>query len=164
MISAILACGRDGVIGKDNGLPWGRIKEDMQYFKQKTIWSTVIMGGNTYKSLGMKPLPMRHNIVIHNPSYGTLENSDFITVADDVERLIECVYDVAEVFVIGGAKTYEAFLPQTDRIYLTYIDEQFEGDTFFNMDVLDDFKLVDCRMTISEKDKYPLYFCVYDRV
>lgn len=163
MISAVLACGKGGVIGKDNGLPWGHIKEDMQFFKQKTLWSTVIMGVNTYKSLGMKPLPKRHNVVICDKSRGDLDNSELITVTDDIERLIKCVDDFGEVYVIGGNKTYEKFLMHTDRIYLTYIDHEFEGDTFFNLDVLDDFELTDCRMTISEKDGYPLYFCTFDR-
>lgn len=131
-VSAIVAMSRNRVIGKNNQLLW-RIPEEFRYFKTTTMGKPVIMGRKTYESLG-RPLPGRTNIVIsrHPDSIA----GDVIAV-DTLDKAIARAKDIAagegkdEIFIIGGAEIYKAGLPVTDRLYLTVIDRDYDGDTFF---------------------------------
>jgi len=128
LIAAI--AGEKRVIGKNGKIPW-HIKADMEHFKQTTLGHVVIMGRKTFESIG-KPLVKRINIVI-------TRNIDFahegVVVAysfeDALEKAKERAYNKKEIFVIGGAKIYEEALPYADKLYLTVIDVEFDGDTFF---------------------------------
>lgn len=131
-ISAIAAMSKNRVIGRDNALPW-HIPEDFKYFKRTTFGKPVIMGRKTYESLG-QPLPGRINIVIsRNPD----DIKGDVFAVDTLEKAIERATAIAladsvdEIFIIGGGQIYTAALPQTDRLYLTVIDESFEGDAHF---------------------------------
>lgn len=131
-VSAIAAMSQNLVIGKDNKLLW-HIPEDFRHFKRTTMGKPVIMGRKTYESLG-KPLPGRANIVI--TSKPDEIEGDVTTVATVMEALekakqIATETNADEVFVIGGGQIYEAAMPFTDRIYLTVINQDYEGDTFF---------------------------------
>lgn len=161
IIAAIAAMSKNRVIGRDNALPW-HIPEDFKYFKRTTFGKPVIMGRKTYESLG-QPLPGRINIVIsRNPD--TIEGDVF--AVDTLEKAIERATAIAtaesveEIFIIGGGQIYEAALPQTDRLYLTVIDETFEGDAHFP-----EFNQADWTETSSKHfdDPVPYDIKVFDR-
>jgi|SRR6056297_363068 len=126
MISIVAALAKNGVIGKDNQLPWG-IKKDMKRFKKLTLKKPVIMGRKTYKSIG-KPLPDRINIILTRKK--NLEIPGCKTF-NSIKKVLEFTKEFEETFVIGGASIYKQFLPLTKKMYLTIIDKEFEGDTYF---------------------------------
>ncbi len=131
-VSAIAAMSRNLVIGKDNKMLW-HIPEDFKHFKNTTMGKPVIMGRKTYESLG-KPLPGRTNIVI--TSKPDQVQGDVIVVAAIEDAIAQAKQiavetNVDEIFIIGGGQIYEAAMPVTDRIYLTVINQDYEGDTFF---------------------------------
>jgi len=130
-ISLIAAIGGEKrVIGNNGSLPW-RIKEDLERFKQTTMNHVVIMGRKTFESIG-KPLPKRVNIVVTRSIDFAHEG---VVTAYSFEDALDKAYARAknkkEIFVIGGAEIYKEALPYADKLYLTLIDGDFEGDTFF---------------------------------
>ncbi|WP_342541667.1 dihydrofolate reductase [Paenisporosarcina sp. FSL H8-0542] len=127
MISLIVAHDMNRVIGKDNKMPW-HIPNELAYFKEKTMGKAIVMGRNTFESIG-RPLPGRLNIVItRNTSY----NPEGVTVVHSIEEAIEIARKHhEEVMVIGGEQIFKEVLPYTDLIYVTLIQNEFEGDTFF---------------------------------
>lgn len=126
IISMIAAMANNRVIGKDNQMPW-HLAADLKHFKQTTLGKPVIMGRNTYESIG-KALPGRRNIVIsRNPHY--LLND--AVVALSCEQAVKAAGEVDEIMIIGGGAIYQAFLPLCQRLYLTFIDVDVEGDTQF---------------------------------
>ena len=126
MISIVAALAKNGVIGKDNQLPWG-IKKDMKRFKKLTLKKPVIMGRKTYKSIG-KPLPDRINIILTRKK--NLEIPGCKTF-NSIKKVLEFTKEFEETFVIGGDSIYKQFLPLTKKMYLTIIDKEFGGDTYF---------------------------------
>ena len=129
MLSIIAAVARNGVIGKDNQLLW-HLPEDMRHFRETTRGKPVIMGRKTWESLpdAFRPLPGRNNIVVsRNPAYQPAR----ATLASTLNDAILKAGDAEEVFVIGGAELYRLALPIADRLYLTEIDQDFEGDASF---------------------------------
>lgn len=126
MISLISAMGRNRVIGINNALPW-RLPADLKHFKQVTLGKPVLMGRKTYESIG-KPLPGRTNIII---SSGRHYQAPGCIVVHSIEAALAAAGDHAEVMVIGGASFYQQLLPRADRLYLTLIDEDFDGDAWF---------------------------------
>ena len=126
MISVIVAVARGGVIGSENRLLW-HISEDLKRFKSITTGHPVVMGRKTWESLG-RPLPGRRNVVITRQSDYRAEG------AETVGSLAEAVafFPVEEeVFVIGGGEIYRQAMPVADRFYLTEVEADYEGDTFF---------------------------------
>jgi dihydrofolate reductase len=144
----------NGVIGKDNRLPW-HIPGDLKHFKQTTLGKPVIMGRKSYESLG-RPLPGRDNIVVSR-KYKTLdgfqptshfddmeavgervETKDKALLVSDIETAVSEAKKLAaakgldEIFITGGAEIYKAAMPLTDRIYLTVVHRDYEGDTYFH--------------------------------
>ncbi|MFW7377297.1 MAG: dihydrofolate reductase [Oligoflexus sp.] len=131
MLSQIVACSRNGMIGKQGKMPW-HISADLRYFKQTTAGHPVIMGRKTFESIG-RPLPQRLNIVISRQKDIHFEGA---IVASDLNEALEYCRNLQdewgeEVFVIGGGEIYRLALPLTRRIYLTRIDANVEGDTSF---------------------------------
>jgi dihydrofolate reductase len=124
--SLVVAVARNGVIGHTNGLPW-RLPGDLAFFKRLTMGHPVIMGRRTYESIG-KPLPGRHNIVLtRSPGF----EAAGCTVVDSLEAAYLSAGAVDEVFVIGGAQLYATAFAGADRIYLTEVESEIEGDTYF---------------------------------
>lgn len=152
-ISLIAAMSLQGVIGKDNQLPW-HYPEDLKYFRAKTLGHTVVMGRNTFLSLG-KPLSKRRNIVLTSNLISGVEcylnKEDFLAA-----YRWEGHPDDEEVFVIGGAATYQSFLADAKRIYLTLVKKEYQGDTYFP-EFESDFDL------ISRDERGELDFLVYER-
>ncbi|PIN73488.1 dihydrofolate reductase [Candidatus Woesearchaeota archaeon CG10_big_fil_rev_8_21_14_0_10_45_16] len=129
MISIIVAMTKDRVIGRDNDLPW-HLPEDLKNFKSLTTGNTVIMGRKTYESIPQKfrPLPNRHNIVISR----SMPMAEGITVARSVEEAVIKAREIGkEAFIIGGGTIYRQSLPFTDRMYISYVAKDYEGDVRF---------------------------------
>jgi dihydrofolate reductase len=127
MISFVVAVARNGVIGREGGLPW-HISSDLKRFKEITMGKPVIMGRKTWDSLPRKPLPGRRNIVITRQPGFPAEGAE--VVATPEEALSLCA-GAPEVAVIGGGEVYRLFWPIVDRLYLTEVDLEVEGDTHF---------------------------------
>ena len=131
-ISLIVAAAENGVIGKDNQLLW-RLPDDLKRFKQLTLGHPIIMGRKTYDSIG-KPLPGRTSIVVTRSSNYKREE---ILVVDSLEKAVDMAREQAaeEAFVIGGGEIYREALAKelVDKIYLTRVQTQIEGDTFFRI-------------------------------
>ena len=124
--SFVVAVARNGVIGHTNGLPW-RLPADLAFFKRLTMGHPIIMGRKTHESIG-KALPGRLNIVVtRTPGYA----APGCTVVDTVEAAYVAAAGADEVFVIGGAQVYDAAFDSADRIYLTEVEAQIAGDTYF---------------------------------
>lgn len=124
-INIIVARSRNGVIGKDGKLPW-YLPEDLKFFKEKTMGFPVIMGRKTWESIG-KPLKGRENVVLtKNPSY-EVKNATKVSSLEEALTLF-----TGDIFIIGGASLYRKALPLANRVWLTEIDEDFEGDASFD--------------------------------
>ncbi len=130
MLSIIAAVANKNVIGVKNDLPWN-IPEDLKRFRVLTSGKTVLMGRNTYLSivgrLG-KPLPNRTNIVISNNPEDKFPEG--VISYNNLDKALEDLKD-KDVFVIGGAMIYKQLLPKADKLYITHIDKDYEGDAFF---------------------------------
>ncbi|MFN4143837.1 dihydrofolate reductase [Aestuariivirga sp.] len=127
MISFVVAVSRNGVIGREGGIPW-HISSDLKRFKEITMGKPVVMGRKTWESLPRKPLPGRRNIVITRRRDYAAEGAE--VVASAAEAMALCG-DAPEVAVIGGGEIYRLFWPQVDRLYLSEADLEIDGDTFF---------------------------------
>lgn len=130
LVSLVVAAAANGVIGRDNAMPW-HLPEDLAHFKRLTLGHPVVMGRRTYESilatLG-KPLPGRTNIVVtRQPGFA----APGCTVVGSLEAALDAARGAEEVFVIGGAEIYRLALARADRVYLTRIDAAFEGDATF---------------------------------
>lgn len=127
----ILARDKNGGVGFNNSLPWPHIKEDMDWFRQCTAGKVVVMGMNTFKSLGSNPLPDRTNIVITSePETQTCPNTTFMTLGE----FMRSEY-TSSAWVIGGAKLATTLLPLIDSAYITEVNGEYDCDTFFDMDL-----------------------------
>ena len=162
-ISLIVAVSRNGAIGLNNQLPW-YLPEDLKYFKSVTMGKPLIMGRKTFDSIG-RPLPGRANIVLTRDPQWT---SDGVKVVQSVEQAlvageIACeTADVDEIMVIGGEQIYRMTIDLADRIYLTQVDTDAEGDAFFPDIDLNNWSQT--RVKLPEIiDKHPYRFLVLDR-
>lgn len=132
VVSMIVAMAKNRVIGKGNALPW-KLSGDMKFFKQTTMGKPVIMGRKTFESIG-KALPGRANLVLtRDPDFEVegVEHVEDIKVALKAGRMVAEITGTNEVVVIGGTQVYESFLPEADRIYLTEVDLDVDGDAHF---------------------------------
>lgn len=130
LVSIVVAAAANGVIGRDNAMPW-HLPEDLAQFRRLTLGRPVVMGRKTYESilaaLG-KPLPGRTNLVVtRRPGFA----APGCTVAGSLEAALQAAREADEVFVIGGAEIYRLALARADRVYLTRIDAAFAGDATF---------------------------------
>ena len=126
IISLIAAMSRNRVIGKGNKLPWS-IPADMKRFRELTLGKPVIMGRKTFESIG-KPLPNRKNIIITNDKNYRAEDC---FVVHSVDESLKAAKGSEEVMIIGGEQIFREFLPKANKMYLTFIDKDFEGDAYF---------------------------------
>lgn len=138
-MNMILAITKNGIIGIDNKIPW-YIKADLQRFRELTTNHIVVMGRKTFESLPNGPLKNRINIVItRDPTNQTTQYANvYFTTIDGIDELIEKIQHQEpstpkkQVFIIGGAQIYNYFLNQTQKIYVTLIDKDIDGDTYLN--------------------------------
>jgi len=157
----IAAMAKERVIGKDNDLPW-RLPADLKYFMKTTTGHHIIMGRKNFQSLP-KRLPNRTNIVLSRQekfqAFGCV-------VVQNLEEALELARfnGEEEAFIIGGAQIYELAFPLAHRLYLTYIDLEVEGDTFFPEYDQSEWELKSERaFKADEKNKYDHRYCVYER-
>ncbi len=125
-ITLIAAMARGRVIGINNSLPWD-LPADMKHFREQTMGKPILMGRKTYDSIG-RPLPGRHNIVVTRDASLRI---DGCTVVQSIDAAISAAGEVDEVMVMGGASFYQQLLPRADRLVLTLIDLEVEGDAWF---------------------------------
>ncbi|QTE39456.1 dihydrofolate reductase [Mucilaginibacter gossypii] len=158
ILSIIVAIAKNHAIGKDNKLLW-YLPNDLKHFKDVTTGHTVIMGRKTFDSVG-KPLPRRRNIVITRQAISI----DGCEVVPTIEAAIELCKTEDEVFIVGGAEIYRQAIPLTNRIYLTIVDQDFEGDTFFPELNPDEWQEKDREdFEPDEKNKYKYSFITLER-
>lgn len=128
MLSIIVAKAKNNIIGKNNQLLWN-LPEDLKHFRELTTGHTIIMGRKTFESLG-KVLPDRKHIVFSkNPDF-TIEDSQ-VEIVHSLLQIQEYIESKEEVFVIGGAMIYNLLMPYVKKMYVTQINQDFEGDAFF---------------------------------
>jgi|SRR5699024_2070830 len=162
MISLLAAMDRNRVIGYRNDLPW-HLPNDLKFLKQKTTGHTIIMGRKTFESIG-RPLPNRDNVVItrrHSSKF-----PDEIEVINNIDTVLDWNHQepANELFVIGGEEIFKQVLPHADRLYITLVDDVFQGDTYFP-----EFSEAEWQLTSREegekdsKNQYDHYFLQYDR-
>lgn len=159
MLSIIVAIAQNGVIGDNNSLLW-HIKEDMRFFRTTTSGHAVIMGRKTFESLGSKPLPKRTNIVI------TRSDSEFegALTAHSLSEAVAMAGGDDEVFIIGGAQIYAQALDVADRMYITLVEHDYEGDTSFPEIDFSKWELIgEERFERGETFEYPFSFRTYRR-
>lgn len=161
MISLLVAMDRNHVIGLNNGMPW-HLPIDLRFFKEKTTGNTIIMGSKTFNSIGIA-LPNRENVVL------TRSQTDFpesVKVIDNLQTILEwnSAYPTKEYFIIGGGNIFEQVIDIADRMYITWIDQSFSGDTYFPNFSQDDWHLTSkVKGEKNETNPYDYYFLQYDR-
>ena len=138
---AMVAMTPERVIGKDGGLPW-HLPEDLKTFKKYTTGHPIVMGRKTWDSIGF-PLPKRQSIVLTRDTEWSAEGADVIHTPADLKKLELIDQDV---FIIGGAQVYEAFMDSLDEFLLSYVYENYQGDTY-----LSEFEHQFPNMTVEEK-------------
>ena len=125
-VSLIVAASTNNVIGSDGELPW-HLPDDLRNFKRLTTGKPIVMGRKTFDSIG-KPLPDRRNVVITRDPDCVAAGCDVVT---SPEAALELLHNAAEVMIIGGSQIYGAFLPLADRVYLTRVHAEVDGDAVF---------------------------------
>lgn len=164
-VSLIVAATRNQVIGLDNQMPW-HLSADLRYFKQRTLGKPIIMGRKTWESLG-RPLPGRLNIVISRQADVELAGAE---VFADLEAAIlrgqewATQQGVDEVMVIGGGQLYQQALTLAQRVYLTRIDLELEGDTFFPVLDAQQWRQTDAQAHPAQNQEPGYTFEVWQRV
>lgn len=159
VLSMIVAAAENGVIGRDNGLVW-QMSSDLKHFKSITSGHTVIMGRRTFESIG-RALPKRRNIVV---SRNDLYQAEGCEMAASLEVALNMVQAEDEVFVIGGGSIYKEVWGLADRLYLTVVHTQVEGDTFIpevDETMWVEVNRLDCKA--GDKDDFDYSFIDYIR-
>ena len=158
-LSLIVAMAKNRVIGINNTLPW-HLPADLKHFKALTMGHHIVMGRKTYESIG-KPLPGRTSVVVtRNADY----SAPGVTVVDSLAAAIKACANDEEIFVIGGAEIFRQAIHIAQRIYLTEIDADIAGDTYFTeLDQKEWHEINRTRYDPDERNKYPYHFVTYCR-
>jgi dihydrofolate reductase len=160
-VSILVAVSENGVIGRGGKLPW-HLGDDLKRFKQLTMGHTIVMGRKTWESIG-RPLPGRRNVVISRQEGYQADGAEVVTSLDNALRVAESAGD-EEVFVIGGAEIYRLAMPRAERLYVTRVLADVEGDAY-----MPDFRGGDWQLVESSphgadaKNDHPFVFEVYQR-
>jgi dihydrofolate reductase len=164
-IALFIAIAENGVIGRDNGMPW-RLSGDMAYLKRMTMGKPIVMGRKTWESFPKKPLPGRPNLVVTRDKAYDAPGADVFTSAEAALVRAESLareLNVDEIMVLGGAQIYKAVLSRADRIYLTDVHARPEGDTHFDFDRSKWREISRERHPAGEKDTADYSFVVLER-
>ncbi|QWU14217.1 dihydrofolate reductase [Paenibacillus sophorae] len=161
-ISLIAAMDINNLIGSSNSLPWN-ISADLKFFKSQTEYGNVVMGRSTYESIG-RPLPKRNNIILtSNKNYKVPE----CTVYDSVDDILvhSIIDELRSTYIIGGASIYKQFLPHIGEMYITHIDAEFEGDTYFPEIDWSEWEAVhSLDIPVGDDTDYPIKIVKYSRL
>src|SRR5262245_24001254 len=159
-VSLIVAMARNGVIGRSGGLPW-KLSADLKRFKSLTMGHTIVMGRKTYESLG-RVLPGRTIVVISRRS--ELRVPAEVRVVDSLEAAIEAVNGNEDVFFIGGGEIFELAVPRANRMYVTWVEAEVEGDAKFPAIKWHEWREISReRHSADGKNEYDTTFSVYER-
>ncbi|BFT69889.1 dihydrofolate reductase [Paenibacillus sp. P36] len=157
-ISFIFAMDRNRAIGVNNTLPW-HLPGDLKFFKAVTMGHPILMGRKTYESIG-RPLPGRRNVILTQNTEFRAEGCEVIHSVDEAVQ----EFKDQELFVIGGAEIFRLFAEKVDRMYITFIEHEFEADTYMSELDLSDWTLVSSEQgERNEKNPYEYYFRIYQR-
>jgi dihydrofolate reductase len=162
LVSVIVATAKNNVIGKDNQIPW-YLPADLAYFKRTTLDHHIIMGRNCFRSIG-RPLPKRTNIVVTRDPFF---RADGVLVAHSVEEALGMAFDNGEheAFIIGGGAIYRETQDLWDKIYLTEVDLEVEGDVFFpEINPSEWYETWRERHEPDEKNKWAYTFRILERI
>lgn len=158
ILSLIAAMDNNRLIGRDNDLPW-HLPADLQHFKSVTMNKPILMGRKTYDSIG-RPLPGRQNIVITRNDI----KIEGVTVVNSIDEAISAAKDAEEVMVIGGSSIYELVLPEVQRMYLSFVEGEFEGDAWFPEFDENEWKIIDEKVQAAdEKNAHACRFVTYTK-
>lgn len=154
-LAFIVAHDPDLIIGNKGDLPW-HYPEDLRYFKKTTMGHPMLMGRKVFESLDEKPLPGRENVVLSRS-----RDYDHVPTFDSVDDALTYLKKEEIVFVIGGGEIYEQMLPQADKLFVTEVQQKYEGDTYFP-EYRD--KIGTVWKEIKREDHQQLSFVVYERM
>jgi dihydrofolate reductase len=162
-ISFLAAVAANGVIGRDNKLPW-HLSNDLKRLKTLTMGHHVIMGRKTFVEIGGKPLPGRPHVIISRSPIAPQENVVAVSSVEQALAAIPASED--EVFILGGGEIFRQTLHRADRMYITQIHADVAGDTYFpEFDDVNEWRLTDREdFEADAKNDYPYSFLTYDRV
>ncbi|GEM74299.1 type 3 dihydrofolate reductase [Vibrio sagamiensis] len=158
IISMIAAMADNRIIGKDNQMPW-HLPADFAWFKRCTMGKPVIMGRKTYESIG-RPLPGRLNIVISRDASFVIEG---VTTVTSIQQALNAAGDVEEAMIIGGGAIYTECLAIADKLYITHIEAQVEGDTQFPEWGKDFKEVYSEAFQADEKNAYNMRFTILEK-
>lgn len=160
ILSIIVAAAENNVIGRDNTLIW-HLSADLKHFKQLTTGHTVVMGRNTFDSIG-KALPQRRNIILTRNAAFSAEGCE---IAGNMDEVMEMVKNEDEVFIIGGGAVYRECWERADKLYLTRVHTQAEGDTLIPAVDNNRWELVSKQdFSADEKNEFDYSFMEYRRI
>jgi len=160
VISLIVAMSKNHVIGVDNQLPW-HLPVDLKYFKETTMGKPIVMGRKTFQSIG-RPLPGRENIVLTREA---TFKAPGCWITGDIESVLKKYADTPELMITGGAQIFEQTLSLAQRLYITYVDVELKGETFFPYFDMAEWKEIARTMHLAdEKNKYNCTFCIFERI
>ena len=161
MLSIIVAVAKNNVIGKDNQLIW-HISEDLKRFKKITTGKTIIMGRKTFESLG-RILPNRKHVILCNDAQMHIDNEN-VEILKDIKELKPYIQSKEEHFIIGGATIYRLLMPYANKMYITHINQEFEGDVYFPEIDRDEWNIIEREKGIkSEENPYDYEYVTYIR-
>lgn len=162
-ISFLAAVAANGVIGRDNALPW-HLSNDLKRLKTLTMGHHVIMGRKTFDEIGRKPLPGRPHVIISRSAIDPQENVVGVRSIDEAMASIPSSED--EVFILGGGEIFRQMMPRATRMYITQVHGEVSGDTYFpDFDDVNEWRLIDREAFEADaKNDYPYSFLTYDRV
>lgn len=159
-LAIIVAMDKNQLIGDKNEIPWD-LPADLKYFKHTTMGAPVIMGRKTFESIGF-PLPGRRNIILTRNKKYQAEGAEII---HSVKKILDEFLDSKkEAFIIGGAEIYKLFLPYTKKLYLTIIEAEFKGDTYFPPLNFDNWlKVMKKKGKYNSENPYHYNYYIYQR-
>lgn len=158
IISLIAAMDRNRLIGRDNGLPW-HLPDDFKHFKTVTMGKPVIMGRKTFESIG-KPLPGRRNIVVSRSGF----QANGVESVVSIEQALVAAGAADEVMIIGGANLYQQMIDCAERMYLTHVDGEFDGDAWFPEFNQNDWQVISSKKyQADEKNNFSFTITEYVR-
>ena len=161
MLSIIVAKAKNNAIGKDNKLLW-HLSEDLKRFKKFTTGHNIIMGRKTFESLG-RVLPNRHHIVLCNDMEMNIDDEN-VEILKDISMLDKYINSAEENFVIGGATMYRLLMPYANKMYITEIDKDFDGDVYFPEIDLSEWKVIDKEEGPEDKENdFEYEYVTYER-
>lgn len=162
IISAIVAKAKNNVIGRENDIPW-YLPADLKYFKKTTLNHHIIMGRKCFQSIG-KALPKRTNVIVTRNPFFIVSNC---FIASSIEEALEIAHDNGEeeAMIIGGGEIYKLTQPLWDKIYITEVDAEIDGDIFFpELDKKKWNKVSEAHHAKDAKNEYDYSFLVYEKV